>query len=351
MNRTLLCNAIALLCVSGCSEGSRRVPTAPSPSPTSGATLKVSAPVLLSPPHLAVFAPSSPLVLRVENVRGLYAPAPSGYQVELWNPSGTFRHHALFVSNSATRSEFGVQALVQAEVPLRWRVRAASDEHFGPWSEERSLRVQRAAIIAGTGSTMERGEAAQLTVRSVQQGITSACVGTDWTSDRPELASVSPAGTVTAHRLGVVTISARCEASPGSWVLTVIETWRADFRLKTCRLVVGTGRACWNSNMVEGTSNAIRLELTEDGTQVAGDLTLPGMGAIPFVGTISPDNRLSGSGRKVTCGEGRTFLALVEVRENRVDWRIREADGLTCSPGGPFDREWHVIADIDRLTR
>ncbi len=103
--------------------------------------------------------------------------------------------------------------------------------------------------------------------------------------------------------------------------------------------------------MAEGAAGVVRLELTESGSVVIGELSMPGIGPIPFSGTISSDSRLSGKGRRVTCGESGTLLAVLEVPDDRLFLRIHQADRLGCAADGPFDREWQVVADIDRLYR
>lgn len=350
--RFFWCAVSVMLGVSACTDRSRPLPTFTSSSSTSGSALKVPAPVLVSPADLAVFTPNSPLVLRITNVRTTYASFTPRYEVELWNPAGTFTHAMTFASQSGATSEVRVPTLVDSDVPLLWRARATYGGHVGPWSTQRTLRVSRTARITGTGSTMERGEDARLSVRLVQQGLDADCaVPADWRSTDPAIVSIASDGVATPHRLGVTTISARCEATAASRVFAVIETWRAALRFKSCELVVGDGRACLNGSMTAGTTDDVRLELTQQGSVMIGELALPAVGRIPFTGTLDLSGRLSGKGHRSTCGESGTRSVSLEILNDRVDLRIREANAPGCAPNGPFQREWQVFADLDRLSR
>lgn len=351
--RYSLCVAVALLLLSGCTDAAGHLPTAPPPATVVGSGLKVAAPVLLTPADFAVIGPSSPLQFRVENRRLAYSSLTPAYEAEIWNPAGAFHQQLMFESASGPSIELRVAPLVQPEVPLLWRVRATLDGHPGPWSGQRTVRVSQTAWITGAGPTIERGEVTQLSVRMRQQATFSDCLGpATWSSDHPEIASVSPGGAVTAHQMGVVAITVQCEAGRDARAFTVVETLEGRIYFKSCSLVVGSGRPCLTSDMAAGMEGTLRVVLRESGSLVAGALSLPNLGGIPFSGTISPAKRLSAHGRKMTCGENGTLSLALEVLDDRLDFRIRQADGPGCvTADGPFDREWQVVADIDRLGR
>jgi hypothetical protein len=100
--------------------------------------------------------------------------------------------------------------------------------------------------------------------------------------------------------------------------------------------------------MEPGSAGNFRVETLESGETVRGEVSLPGISAIPFFGTFSPAGRLSGTGAKTTCGEGGTIALALQITEDTMDLRIREADGPGCRPDGPFDREWQIAADVAR---
>jgi hypothetical protein len=98
-----------------------------------GSTLKVTAPVLLSPINTVQLDTLSPL-FRLQNATALYTDTPPlSYRIEVSTPAGAAAGSAVVAAGSGTTSWQFPSNLV-LDTNYRWRVRAELGGSFGPWS-------------------------------------------------------------------------------------------------------------------------------------------------------------------------------------------------------------------------
>ena len=130
-----------ITCLAGCSSVS---PTAPAftaatdfAAGPSGETLKIGAPTPQAPIN-GVQLQTPTVFLTFAGVVGKYSPFVPGYQIELRDAAG-----ALVTSAALGNTTYLVSAILARDTVYTWRVRAAYDGAFGPWSASATFRTSR----------------------------------------------------------------------------------------------------------------------------------------------------------------------------------------------------------------
>ena len=109
------------------------------------ATLKVTAPVPLSPVGDQVLAGQQEATLSVSNAMGRFVEAEGlrlGFAIwEVGSGGGLTSIEAVDVPQAATTTSYTVETVLNQNTPYRWRVRGVLDGAFGPWSAWASFRT------------------------------------------------------------------------------------------------------------------------------------------------------------------------------------------------------------------
>jgi hypothetical protein len=116
-----------------------------------GSTLKVSAPVLVSPEDGARVETRRPAVV-FNNSAGRFTGVTLNYQLQVFDAAGAVVGEFVVPQGAGGQSTFEATAELAFDTEFRWRVRAALDGQVGPWSPLWSFKTpQRVLIGDGTG--------------------------------------------------------------------------------------------------------------------------------------------------------------------------------------------------------
>jgi hypothetical protein len=117
-----------------------------------GSTLKVSAPVLVSPADGAVTDGVRPTVT-FSNSSGLFTSVALGYRVQVFDAAGNVIAELPVAQDPSGQTSLAAEADLGNDTEYRWRVRAELQGEGGPWSSVWSFRTPaRVAIGAAGGS-------------------------------------------------------------------------------------------------------------------------------------------------------------------------------------------------------
>jgi hypothetical protein len=155
-----LCVAAVGLVVA-CGESNSPVSPSPGGSGTDalpdGSTLKIVAPRITSPTNNVQISRSSPFVVTLENVNGMFATFPVKYELEIRNGNTLVASYKFDAAQGSTTS-FTVPDTTAwvAETAHTARVRATYRNSFGPWSANGTFRTPpRAFLNAQTGEAFD----------------------------------------------------------------------------------------------------------------------------------------------------------------------------------------------------
>ncbi len=138
--------AAVLLAVALACSGSASSPVSPSAATgvagagPGGATLKATAPTLVSPINDEEIENLKPTLV-IANARGLHVQADFSYRFELLDKNGTLVRAGVVAGGSAT-TEYPVDTTLEEGATYTWRARAELDSFFGPWSPAASFRTK-----------------------------------------------------------------------------------------------------------------------------------------------------------------------------------------------------------------
>jgi hypothetical protein len=116
---------------------------------TDAGTLKVTAPTLVSPINDEVLDGTA-TTLVAKAATGKYSSASLAYDFELYDANG------VKVATDVVASTSWPVAGLQYDSPYTWRLRAASDGAFGPWSAFGPSRRRRTAAMSTATSCSTR---------------------------------------------------------------------------------------------------------------------------------------------------------------------------------------------------
>jgi hypothetical protein len=131
--------AIAAAALTSAACGDDPAPTNPTPAPSTGAaTLKVSAPVVVSPSGGSTLNTRTP-TLTLRPSTGTYVSQSVSYEVQVLTTGGEVVY-ARTVAGGVTNGQGTISHTVETPLALRasyrWRARAVSGSTPGPWSDE-----------------------------------------------------------------------------------------------------------------------------------------------------------------------------------------------------------------------
>lgn len=194
-----------------------------------------------------------------------------------------------------------------------------------------SVRLEAPGVLTGSTTTA--------TATALTSAGAYSTVVPSWTSDRPEVATVSPAGVVAGVSPGSATILASYQGLSASATvavtLNVTGSWQGTAQLESCD-GFGNSRTCGRI-APPGTAAHISLTLTQDGPAVRGSLDLqtvpppqlgPPVYAVRYVGELS--GTVDSAGVLTLDGPTRRLPApdlSVDAGEIR-HWSTRVADGV-----------------------
>jgi hypothetical protein len=130
---------------------------APSDALADGSTLKIGAPRITSPTNDVQISRTSPFVVTLENVRGMFATFPVTYELEIRNGNALVSSYRFDAAEGPTTS-FVVPDTSNwvAETGHTARVRATYRNSFGPWSSNGTFRTPpRAFLNSQTGEAFD----------------------------------------------------------------------------------------------------------------------------------------------------------------------------------------------------
>jgi hypothetical protein len=133
-------------------------PMSPSATGTStaanpdGSTLKVSAPVPVSPADGAVADSVRPTVT-FRNSTGRFTSVALGYRVQVFSAAGAVIGEFTVSQDASGQTSFGAEADLAFDTEYRWRVRAEFSGEAGPWSPVWSFRTPQ-RVVLGTGDNV-----------------------------------------------------------------------------------------------------------------------------------------------------------------------------------------------------
>ena len=134
--------------------GKTESPVSPSPSISGtdagpdGSTLKINAPRITSPTNDVQISRSTPFVVTLENVSGLFATFPVSYQLEIRNGNSLVATYRFAAAEGPTTSFVtNDHANWVPETNLTARVRATYRNSFGPWSANGTFRTPPKAFL------------------------------------------------------------------------------------------------------------------------------------------------------------------------------------------------------------
>lgn len=141
---------IGLLSVSACKVDAPLTPApAPGSSPTAapdGSTLKVGAPVLVSPINSEIITTQKP-TLTISSLTGQFSNANFQYEFELQTDAGT-----VVARETVTGTAFAVPDNLGINAAFRWRARATLNGGVGPYSALGRFQTPRLTAPTATSS-------------------------------------------------------------------------------------------------------------------------------------------------------------------------------------------------------
>ena len=153
--RFVLCSAAALLAITVACSKSSETPVAPSATtdlstaalPADGSTLKVTAPVPVSPINNA--QPDGTLVLVASKSQGKFTNVTPSYEFEIKNSAGSVVYSQITGGGGSgpNNVEHSVDGTLEFDSPHTWRVRAVQSGAVGPWSSAASFRTPSGGYI------------------------------------------------------------------------------------------------------------------------------------------------------------------------------------------------------------
>jgi hypothetical protein len=155
--RFVLCSAAAVLALAIACSKSSETPTSPSVSENGngnagadGATLKVTAPTIISPTNGA--QPDS-LTLTASKAEGKFDKSLQlSYQFQISTDSGSIVSgctQTVTPEPGAANVTYNPSCGLEFDAPHKWKVRARSGDYVGPWSSEASFRTPSGGYIRG----------------------------------------------------------------------------------------------------------------------------------------------------------------------------------------------------------
>lgn len=194
-------------------------------------------------------------------------------------------------------------------------------------------------------SSVFTGHTTAATATAREADGTTEVVAVTWSSDRTTVATVSPAGLVTAVGSGTANIVASYQGLTGSAAFSVTPdfsgTWKGTVRFASCEGFADP-RTCGHFNPV-GTTGDMTLVFTQDGNGVQGTFDFvyqgpyPGMPAYHFWGTLSGAFDAEG----VLLMQGRSPSGSYAIP----DWRTRIVGG---TQEGSFSQVWPPVEHWDK---
>lgn len=133
-------------------------PLSPSATETStaanpdGSTLKVSAPVPVSPADGAVADSVRPTVT-FRNSTGRFTSVALSYRVQVFNAGGSVIGEFVVSQDASGQTSLGAEADLAFDTEYRWRVRAEFSGEAGPWSNVWSFKTPQ-RVVLGTGDNV-----------------------------------------------------------------------------------------------------------------------------------------------------------------------------------------------------
>ncbi len=154
--RFFLCSATALFALAAACSKSPETPVAPSSSadvgasavPSDGSTLKVTAPVPVSPVNNA--QPDGSIVLVASKAQGKFTSVSPSYEFEVKNSGGAVVYSRVTggVGSGPNNVEHTVEGALEFDSPHTWRARAVvPGGAAGPWSTAASFRTPSGGYI------------------------------------------------------------------------------------------------------------------------------------------------------------------------------------------------------------
>lgn len=157
--RTLrLAAGLALVVLTTACAQNPESPMSPSATETStaanpdGSTLKVSAPVPVSPANGAVADSVRPTVT-FRNSTGRFTSVALAYRVQVFNAAGTVLGEFVVAQDASGQTGLGAEADLAFDTEYRWRVRAEFSGEAGPWSALWSFKTPP-RVVLGTGDNV-----------------------------------------------------------------------------------------------------------------------------------------------------------------------------------------------------
>lgn len=145
---------VALVFVAACSQAPQ-TPVSASPAGGStaanadGSTLKVTAPVIVSPRGGDQIETRKPDLV-FANSTGKFTAVALQYRVESFDAAGVFLGARLVSQGSGGQTTFASESDLPYDTVFSWRVRAEFDGQAGPWSATESFRTPKAPVAGGT---------------------------------------------------------------------------------------------------------------------------------------------------------------------------------------------------------
>lgn len=125
-----------------------------------GSTLKVSAPVAVSPANGARTENVQPTVV-FRNSVGRFTSVTLAYRLQLFNAAGQVIAEIVVGQDPSGQTSVSAQSELAWDTEYRWRVRAELEGSFGPWSDVTSFRTPVPAI---TTRAIQVGEAIDIII-------------------------------------------------------------------------------------------------------------------------------------------------------------------------------------------
>lgn len=149
----------SLMLVAACSQ-SPQSPVSPSigaggdaTANPDGSLLKVSAPAPVSPANGATVDNIRPTV-SFRNSSGRFTSVALGYVVQVFDGAGTVIGELPVAQDPSGQTSLGAETDLGYDTEYRWRVRAAFQGEFGPWSETWSFRTAPRVALGTAGGSV-----------------------------------------------------------------------------------------------------------------------------------------------------------------------------------------------------
>jgi alpha-tubulin suppressor-like RCC1 family protein len=147
------------------------------------------------------------------------------------------------------KSKCGTFAPTALLLAMAWLAACGDDEPTGP-----APPAVASVTVGPRNASLAAGESLQLSAMSWDSAgnlLTVATPGVSWSSDGPEVATVSDAGVVTAVAEGAVTITATTASHSGSGTVSVVSLGFQSLAVgafHSCAITSAGAAYCWGSN-------------------------------------------------------------------------------------------------------